>query len=64
MTAEDWGYTPMRPTPPMVLDLTDGMPTAPKRAVAEPVRPKRAENLLAEVLGTPAPRHAMPRRAR
>ena len=26
MTAEDWGYTPTRPTPPMLLALADGMP--------------------------------------
>ena len=56
MSAEDYGWPGA-----MVMD---GMPTAPKRAIAEPVRPKRAENLLAEVLGTPAPRRPMPRRAR
>ena len=54
MSAEDYGW-PGRAI---------GMPTAPKRAIVEPVRPKRAENLLAEVLGAPAPSRAMPRRAR
>ena len=59
MSTEDYGWPGA-----MVLDLADGMPTAPKRATVEPVRPKRAENLLAEVLDTPATRRAMPRRAR
>ncbi len=34
MSAEDWGYSPTPHTPPMVLDLTDGMPTRPRRAMS------------------------------
>ena len=51
MTAEDWGYSPMRPTPPMVLDLTDGMPTRPRRAMS-------ALDTLRVTLNS-IPRHAM-----
>lgn len=31
MTAEDWGYSPTPHTPPMVLNLTEGWPTRPRR---------------------------------
>ena len=51
MSAEDWGYSPTPRTPPMVLDLTDGWPTRPRRAMS-------ALDTLRVTLNS-IPRHAM-----